>query len=144
MHSRPTFEINVEEARQRDIQDGDFCRLFNDRGETFGYALILHGMLPGVIGTQKQLKGSATPGGANVNALNTEVLTDFGYAPSFYSVLAEIEKVDAGALDRIRLAGLGGRANYLRRWRAGNPDFNWDDDAILAEARATHPGLFDE
>ena len=29
---------------------------------------------------------------ANANALNTEVLSDFGLAPSFYSCLAEIEK----------------------------------------------------
>jgi len=144
MHSRPTFEINVDEAEQRGIKDGDFCRLYNDRGETFGYALLLHGMLPGVIGTQKQLKGSATPGGVNVNALNTEVLTDFGYAPSFYSVLAQIEKVDAAALDSIKLAGLGGRAHFLHRWRVANPDFDWDDDAILADSRAAHPGLFEE
>jgi anaerobic selenocysteine-containing dehydrogenase len=142
MHSRPTFEINDEEAARRSIADGDFCRLYNDRGETFGHALILHGMLPGVIGTQKQLKGSATAGGVNVNALNTEVLTDFGYAPSFYSVLAEIEKVGDDALDGIKLKGFGGWAGYLRRWRADNPGLEWDDDAILAELRATHPGLF--
>jgi len=28
-----------------------------------------------------------------VNALNTEMLSDFGLAPTFYSCLAEIEKL---------------------------------------------------
>ena len=143
MQSRPTFEINAQEAQARHIEDGDFCRLYNDRGETYGYALVLAGMLPGVIGAQKQLKGSDTPGGVNVNALNTEVLTDFGFAPSFYSVLAEIEKVDLATLDAVRLAALGGRNGYLRYWRTLNPAIERDDEAILNEARRHHPGLFD-
>ena len=42
--------------------------------------------------TQKQFKGSNTPGGLNVNNLNSEMLTDFGLSPTFYSVLVEIEK----------------------------------------------------
>ncbi|MCB1747340.1 MAG: molybdopterin oxidoreductase family protein, partial [Gammaproteobacteria bacterium] len=74
------------------------------RGETFGHAVILAAMLPGVVGTQKQFKGSNTPGGINVNALNTEVLTDFGFAPSFYSCLAEIEKSDDATAARARAA----------------------------------------
>ncbi|MCP5200572.1 MAG: molybdopterin-dependent oxidoreductase [Gammaproteobacteria bacterium] len=104
MQSRPTFEINPDEAARRGIADGDLCRLYNDRGETFGHAVILAAMLPGVVGTQKQFKGSNTPGGINVNALNTEVLTDFGFAPSFYSCLAEIEKSDDATAARARAA----------------------------------------
>ena len=94
MQSRPSFELSAEDAAARAIEDGDFCRLYNDRGETFGYAVIVDGLLPGICGTQKQYKGSNTFSGVNVNALNTEVLSDFGYAPTFYSCLAEIEKVD--------------------------------------------------
>lgn len=93
MQSRPTFELSPEEATARDIEDGDFCRLFNDRGETFGHAVVIEGLIPGVCGTQKQFKGSNTHGGLNVNALNTEMLSDFGLAPTFYSCLAEIEKL---------------------------------------------------
>lgn len=93
MQSRPTFELSPEEATARDIEDGDFCRLFNDRGETFGHAVVIGGLIPGVCGTQKQFKGSNTHGGLNVNALNTEMLSDFGLAPTFYSCLAEIEKL---------------------------------------------------
>lgn len=143
MQSRPTFELNAEEASARGIVDGDPCRLYNDRGETYGYAVILPGMLPGIVGTQKQFKGSNTPGGVNANALNTEILTDFGFAPSFYSCLAEVEKVSEDALARVRLAALGGHEGYLRAWRAGNPGQERSDDEIFAAARQTHPGLFD-
>lgn len=143
MQSRPTFELNPEDAAARGIADGDLCRLYNDRGETFGYAVILDGLLAGVCGTQKQFKGSNTPGGVNVNALNTEVLTDFGLAPSFYSCLAEIEKTDDATAERARLTNLGGRAGYLRAWRARNPDAERSDEEILGDAARAHPGLFD-
>lgn len=93
MQSRPTFELSPEEASRRNIRDGDLCRLFNERGETFGHAVIVAGLIAGICGTQKQYKGSNTLNGVNVNALNSEVLSDFGFAPTFYSCLAEIEKV---------------------------------------------------
>ena len=92
MQSRPTFELSPTEATARGICDGDFCRLYNERGETFGHAVVIEGLISGVVGTQKQFKGSNTFGGVNVNALNSEMLSDFGLAPTFYSCLAEIEK----------------------------------------------------
>lgn len=143
MQSRPTFEINPDEALARGIVDGDLCRLYNDRGETFGHAVVLPGMLPGVIGTQKQFKGSNTPGGVNVNALNTEVLTDIGFAPSFYSCLAEIEKTDEATCRRARLEHFGGPAGYVRVWRQQNPGIDASDAAILEAARARHPQSFE-
>lgn len=93
LQSRPTVEINPADADARGIEDGDLCRLFNDRGETFAYAVVTMGIIPGVLGTNKQYRGSATPGGVNANALNSQELTDFGNSPTFYSALAEIEKV---------------------------------------------------
>ncbi len=46
MLARPTFEVSGEDAKARNIEDGDYCRLFNDRGEVFGHALIVDGLLP--------------------------------------------------------------------------------------------------
>lgn len=94
MQSRPTVEISIGDAKARGIAEGDLCRLYNDRGETFVYAHITDGILPGVLCTQKQLRGTWTPGGVNVNALSSEETTDFGSSPVFYSVLAEIQKVE--------------------------------------------------
>ena len=61
----------------------------NDRGETFTYAMVTHGIIPGVLSTNKQYRGGATPGGVNANALKFQSLTDFGSSPVFYSVLSE-------------------------------------------------------
>jgi anaerobic selenocysteine-containing dehydrogenase len=96
MTARPTFEVSPADAAARGIEEGDYCRLFNDRGEVFGHARIVQGLLPGVVGAQKQLQGSKLPGGVNVNALVSQRESDMGRGPVFYSTLAELEK-SAGA-----------------------------------------------
>ena len=132
MQSRPTFEIGPVDAKKRKIIDGDLCRLFNGRGETYGHVVVMQGMLSGVIGTQKQMNGSKTVGGVNVNALNTETLTDFGYAPSFYSVSAQIEKASPQMLQDTIVRKCGGRAEYIAEWRDRNSGSDLTDEAILA------------
>jgi anaerobic selenocysteine-containing dehydrogenase len=92
MLSRPTIEISPQDASARGIQSGDFCRLYNDRGETFGYAHVVEGLLPGVIGAPKQLQGSHMKNGVNVNTLTSQREADMGHGPVFYSTLAEVEK----------------------------------------------------
>jgi anaerobic selenocysteine-containing dehydrogenase len=92
MLARPTFEVSAQDAAARGIDNGDYCRLYNDRGEVFGHALIVDGLLPGVLGAQKQLQGSKMPGGVNVNALTSQRESDMGRGPVFYSTLAQLEK----------------------------------------------------
>ncbi|MGD8789359.1 MAG: molybdopterin-dependent oxidoreductase [Burkholderiales bacterium] len=94
MMSRPTIEISPQDARDRAIETGDWCRLFNDRGESFGYAHVVDGLLPGVVGAPKQLQGSRMKNGLNVNSLTSQREADMGRGPVFYSTLAEVEKVD--------------------------------------------------
>ena len=77
----------------RGIANGDLCRLYNDRGEAFGHALIVEGLLPGVVGAQKQLQGSKMLNGVNINALTSQDTADMGGGPVFYSTLAELERV---------------------------------------------------
>lgn len=97
MMSRPTFEVSPMDAAARGIQTGDYCRLYNDRGETFGYALVVDGLLQGVIGAPKQLQGSKMPNGVNVNALVSQEEADMGRGPVFYSTLAQLEKAASAA-----------------------------------------------
>jgi len=92
MMSRQTFELSPSDASARGIESGDLCRLHNDRGEVFGHALIVPGMLPGVIGAPKQLRGSKQINGLNVNALVSQREADMGNGPVFFATLAEIEK----------------------------------------------------
>lgn len=93
MMSRQTFEVSAEDAAERGIADGDLCRLFNDRGEVYGHALIVPGTLPGVLSAPKQLQGSKQRNGVNINALVSQEEADMGRGPVFYSTLAQLEKV---------------------------------------------------
>lgn len=93
MMARQTFEVSAEDADARGIASGDLCRLFNDRGEVFGHALVVPGLLPGVVGAPKQLQGSKQRNGCNINALVSQDEADMGRGPVFYSTLAELEKV---------------------------------------------------
>ena len=142
MMSRPTVEMSVSDARERGIEDGDLVRLFNDRGETYCYAVVIDGLLEGVCATQKQFKGSNTPGGINVNVLNSEMLTDFGMSPTFYSCLAQIEKADPDTTKKARLKELGGAEGYIAAWRNKNKDAEATDEQILEHAKQEHPGVF--
>ena len=94
MLSRPTFELNSQDADKRSISEGDICRLFNDRGEVFGHAHIVKGLREGVIGAPKQLQGSKMKNGFNLNALTSQKEADMGRGPVYYSTLAEIQKVE--------------------------------------------------
>lgn len=145
MMSRPTVELNVNEAKKRGLEDGDLCRLYNDRGETYAYTLIVDGLLPGVCSTQKQYKGSNTPGGVNVNALNSETLTDFGKSPTFYSCLAEVEKANAEMQVKTLLLEWGGKEGYIKKWREDerNAGIHASDEEILEFAEQQHPGIFE-
>jgi anaerobic selenocysteine-containing dehydrogenase len=96
MMSRPSFELSPADAQARGIRSGDWCRLYNERGETFGYALVVEGLLPGVVGAPKQLQGSKMKNGVNVNALTSQQEADMGRGPVFYSTMAQIEKVAEG------------------------------------------------
>ena len=142
MMSRPTVEMSANDAKDRGIEDGDLVRLYNDRGETYCYAVIIDGLLDGVCATQKQFKGSNTPGGVNVNALNSEMLTDFGMSPTFYSCLAEIEKADPDTTKKAHLKELGGVEGYIAAWRNKNRDSEATDEQILEYAKQEHPEVF--
>ena len=144
MQSRPTVELSPEEAARRQLKDGDLCRLYNDRGDTFAYAVIIEGMLSGMCSTQKQFKGSNTPGGVNINALNSEMLTDFGKSPTFYSCLVEVEKADEGMRKEALLKEWGGKKGYIKKWHEDprNQGLTASDEEILAEAEKIHPGVF--
>ena len=144
MMSRPTVELNPKEAKARGLEDGDLCRLYNDRGETYAYLVIIEGHVDGICSTQKQFKGSNTPGGVNVNALNTEMLTDFGTSPTFYSVLCEIEKASEDMCIQALLQEWGGKEGYIQQWRDDpqNQGVEASDEEIIAFAEKRHPGIF--
>jgi molybdopterin guanine dinucleotide-containing S/N-oxide reductase-like protein len=85
------LEMHPQDAKSRDISDGDAVRIFNDRGSLHLTALI-NGTVPAGVVAGRLDWAKLHPDGANVNALTSERLTDLGGGATFYSTLVEVEK----------------------------------------------------
>jgi molybdopterin guanine dinucleotide-containing S/N-oxide reductase-like protein len=85
------LEMHPADAEARGIADGDAVRIWNDRGE-LGLTALINASLPaGVVAGQLDW-AKLSPGGANVNSLTSERLTDIGAGATFYSTLVEVAK----------------------------------------------------
>ena len=84
------IEMHAEDARSRDIHDGDRVRVFNLRGEIFLQAKVDGAVQPGVVSARLHW-AKLTPGLRNINVLTSEKLTDMGNSATFYSVFVEVE-----------------------------------------------------
>ncbi len=83
------LEMHPADAEARDIADGDPVRVFNNRGEIQLRAKVNGSVLPGVVAAKLNW-AKLTPGGANINVLTSEKLSDMGNSATFYSVLVEV------------------------------------------------------
>ncbi len=84
------LEMHPADAEARGIGDGDRVRAFNSRGEIVLQARVDGAVPPGVVAARLDW-ARFSPGGANINALTSEKLTDMGNAATFYSVCVEVE-----------------------------------------------------
>lgn len=90
--SPDVLEINLADAKIRGIRNGDSVRVFNGRGEIRLNALVNGSVQPGVVAARLGW-AKLSAGGANVNVLTSDRLTDIGGGPTFYSVLVQVEKI---------------------------------------------------
>ena len=85
------LEIHPLDAEARGLSEGDLVRVFNDRG-AIELTVMLNAHLPvGVVAARLDW-AKLHPGGANVNVLTSERLTDIGGGATFYSTLVEVRK----------------------------------------------------
>ena len=84
------LEISAADATPRNIQEGDWVRVFNQRGEVRLRAHVNGSVQPGVVAARLNWARLA-PDGKSINALTSEKLTDIGAGPTFYSCLVEVE-----------------------------------------------------
>ena len=89
--TRQRLEMHPEDAKARGIRDGDAVRVWNDRGEV-RLAALVDGKVPQGVVAARLDWAKLSDGGVNINVLTSERLTDIGAAPTFYSVLVEVEK----------------------------------------------------
>jgi anaerobic selenocysteine-containing dehydrogenase len=88
------LEIAYEDAKARQIANGDRVRLFNHRGEIFLRARVDGSVQPGVVGARLGW-AKLSEGGVNINVLTSARLADLGGGATFYSTLVEVERAVA-------------------------------------------------
>ena len=91
------LEMHAKDAGARGIATGDRVRVFNGRGRITLTARVGDSVGAGVVSSRLDWH-KLSEGGANVNMLTSERLTDIGGGATFYSTLVEVEKVDDKAM----------------------------------------------
>jgi anaerobic selenocysteine-containing dehydrogenase len=86
------LDMHEWDAAARQIADGDWVAIYNDRGRIRLRARV-DGKLPRGAVAASMNWNKLTPDGKNVNALTSERLNDQGGGPTFYSTLVEVEKL---------------------------------------------------
>ena len=91
MAGEPTVEIHPEDAAKRKIQDGQWVRIFNDRGSFQARAVVGETVKAGVVVSQGVWWNKFTRDGVNCNTTTSTRLTDLGAGATFFDNLVEVE-----------------------------------------------------
>src|SRR5262245_56611190 len=86
----PSVEIHFDDAARRNIRDGQWTRVFNDRGSYRARAVVGDSVRPGVVVCLGVYWSRFTRDGSNVNATTSTALTDFGGGATFFDNLVEV------------------------------------------------------
>lgn len=89
--SNQRLEMHPADAEARRIAEGERVRVFNDRGSV-ELSVTMNVNLPAGVVAARLDWAKLHPGGANVNALTSERLTDIGAGATFYSTLVEVAR----------------------------------------------------
>lgn len=87
----PFVALHPEDARRRNIAEGETVRIFNDRGELRLPARLDFGLKPGCAAVTN---GWWISEGGAVNLLSHGRETDLGYGAAFHDNLVEVERVE--------------------------------------------------
>jgi len=85
--------INPQDARERDIGQGDLVRVYNGRGECRLYAEVTADTQPGLLVAEGLHWPRLAPGGKGANQLTSQRLTDQGETCAFHCSLVEVAPV---------------------------------------------------
>jgi anaerobic selenocysteine-containing dehydrogenase len=92
----PHLDMHPADAAERGIKSGDRVRIYNQRGSLLAKARVTDKARRGlVVGLSIWWKKFASDG-KNANEVTSQRLTDMGRAPTFYDVLVEVKKEEAG------------------------------------------------
>jgi anaerobic selenocysteine-containing dehydrogenase len=86
----PHLDIHPDDASARNIRDGDWVRIFNDRGAFGARARVTDKTRPGCVVAVSLWWRKLTPDGTNANQVTSQRLADMGGAATFYDVLVDV------------------------------------------------------
>ncbi len=91
--------VHPHDAAERGIADGQYVRVFNDRGQFVAQARITDEIAPGVVMAPMGAWPKNARGHSTVNAVNPFVFADLGNAPTFSDTRVEIESAEPATTD---------------------------------------------
>jgi anaerobic selenocysteine-containing dehydrogenase len=86
----PHLDIHPDDAAPRGIRDGDWVRIFNDRGAFGARARVTDKARPGCLVAVSLWWRKLTPDGTNANQVTSQRLADMGNAATFYDALVDV------------------------------------------------------
>ncbi len=93
----PTIELADEDARTRGLSDGDWVKVFNDRGQFQARVALTRAVRPGVAVATGIYWNKLVPGGSNVNNTSSSALADMGGGATFFDNLVEVRRILNGS-----------------------------------------------
>ena len=92
----PALDMHPVDAAARSIRDGDYVRIFNDRGSFTAKARVSERAREGVVVALSVWWRKLTSDGRNANDVTSQAITDIGKGATFYDCLVGAEK-EAGS-----------------------------------------------
>ena len=86
----PHLDIHPDDAAPRGIAEGNWVRIFNDRGAFGARARVTDKARPGCVVAVSLWWRKLTPDGKNANQVTSQRLADMGNAATFYDALVEV------------------------------------------------------
>ena len=83
--------VNPKDAARRGIEDGQYIRVFNERGEFHGDARVTDDTLPGVVVASLGYWRSRNRGGGAVNVISSDRFINLGHGPTLSDNLVQVE-----------------------------------------------------
>jgi anaerobic selenocysteine-containing dehydrogenase len=90
----PRLEIHPDDAAPRNIRDGDWVVIFNDRGRFHAKAVVGPTVRPGVVVTLGNRWRRYAPDGVNCNVTTSTALSDLGGGATFFDNLVEVQRAE--------------------------------------------------
>jgi anaerobic selenocysteine-containing dehydrogenase len=93
VQGEPTVAIHPRDAEERGLFDGQYVRVFNDRGAFVVLARVTDEVAPGVVMSQMGAWPKNSKESATVNAVTPFAFADLGNAPTFSDTRVEVSAV---------------------------------------------------